>query len=151
MNYYFDPDDQFMLDMKEWFENNKNIQEDLQFIGSITPWNKNKKGLQVAWNKGIKLSDEMKKKISVATSKAMKGVLKSEEHKKNAGAASGKSRVGIKLKASQHRKDKISESNSKEWIVDIDGIQTKIKNLKKYCNENNLSYAKIRKVATNVR
>ena len=46
-----------------------------------TPWNKNKKGLQIAWNKGKKLgklSDERKMKISVSVSKYLIGKKKPE-------------------------------------------------------------------------
>lgn len=37
---------------------------------SIPVWNKGKRGLQVAWNKGIPLSKEQKKKISLANRKS---------------------------------------------------------------------------------
>ena len=54
-------------------------------LKGITPWNKNKKGLQVAWNKGKKLgklSDEQKMKISVSVSKYLIGRKKPDWVKK---------------------------------------------------------------------
>src|ERR1035437_1461841 len=47
-----------------------------------TPWNKGKKGLQVGWNKGLKISDEIRKNISEAHKglvSGMKGKKHSEE------------------------------------------------------------------------
>ncbi|MBU0615618.1 MAG: very short patch repair endonuclease [Nanoarchaeota archaeon] len=42
-----------------------------EFKKGAAPWNKGTKGVMKAWNKGIKLSDECKRKVSVATKKAM--------------------------------------------------------------------------------
>ncbi len=48
------------------------------------PWNKGKKGLQVAWNKGLtKETDERVKKYSKSLSKSKKGWKMSDEQKEN--------------------------------------------------------------------
>jgi hypothetical protein len=49
-------------------------------------------------------------------------------------------------------KNKISESNSKVWLITKpDGNKITIKNLKKYCKENNLNSSKMSCVASGVR
>lgn len=46
------------------------------------PWNKGKKGLQVAWNKGLtKENDERVKKYSISSTQWKIGKKHSEEHK----------------------------------------------------------------------
>lgn len=42
-----------------------------KFPKSHKPWNKGKKGLQISWNKGKQLSEEYKRKVSIATKRAM--------------------------------------------------------------------------------
>lgn len=52
------------------------------------PWNKNKKGLQIVWNKGLtKETDESMMQISIKMSKIKKGKPLSEEHKRKIGEA----------------------------------------------------------------
>ena len=75
--------------------------------------------------KGLKHSVESRKKLS----DMRKGVKKSDEHKKN-----------------------ISLSKSKNWlIITPAGECIKIKNLEKYCNENNLCGSKMSLVASGKR
>ena len=147
MSIYYNPDDPFLIEMGQWFKDNHISHEELKSDANtiIEPWNKGKIGLQIAWNKGKSVPENVRKKISVSVSKSMTGISKSEQHKRNAGKASGKARIGIKIKASQQRKEKIGQSNSKEWLFQIDGKLIVIKNLKRYCKENNLSYVSMRK------
>jgi hypothetical protein len=97
----YNNEDWFTIQLKEWFEKNPISYEDLRegrnHIDNI-PWNKDKKNMQVVWNKGLKLTEEHKQKIAASTSKSMKGVPKTENHKKKSGAASGKTRLGLKRK-----------------------------------------------------
>jgi hypothetical protein len=49
-------------------------------------------------------------------------------------------------------KNKISESNSKNWLITKpDGTKIEIKNLQKYCIENNLNSSKMSSVASGLR
>ena len=76
-------------------------------------------------NLGRKWSDEVKQKISIAT----KGIKKTEEHK-----------------------IKIGLGNTKNWIITKpDGTKIEIKNLQKYCMENNLNNSKMSSVASGLR
>ena len=76
-------------------------------------------------NLGRKWSDEVKQKISIAT----KGIKKTEEHK-----------------------IKIGLGNTKNWIITKpDGTKEEIKNLQKYCRENNLDSSKMSCVASGIR
>jgi hypothetical protein len=76
-------------------------------------------------NLGRKWSDEYKKNMSERT----KGIKKTEEHKK-----------------------KISEGNSRNWlIINPAGEKMEIKNLQLFCKENNLSSAKMSLVASGIR
>ena len=76
-------------------------------------------------NLGKKWSEEYKKNMSIAT----KGIKKTQDHK-----------------------DKISEGNSRLWLVTKpDGLQITIKNLQKYCKENKLDSSKMSIVASGLR
>jgi hypothetical protein len=76
-------------------------------------------------NLGRKWSDEYKQKMSFVT----KGIKKTQEHK-----------------------NKISEGNSKKWLITKpDGEELEIKNLQKYCKENNLNASKMCSVASGLR
>jgi hypothetical protein len=88
----------FLSDLKEWCKNNPITDEEKDESVRMhnIPWNAGKTGVQVAWNKDKKLSEEHKQKIAVSTSNALKGIPKSEEHKRKVGAASGKTRKGLK-------------------------------------------------------
>lgn len=69
------------------------------------PWNKGKKGVQVAWNKGLQFSEETKKKMS----KAQQGKTMPEEQK---------IKISKTLKGrivSEETKKKMSESRKKYW------------------------------------
>ena len=59
-----------------------NYQVLIDYLKLHGPWNKNKKGLQVAWNKGLtKENDNRVKKYSLNTSKSKKGVKLSDKQK----------------------------------------------------------------------
>ena len=76
-------------------------------------------------NLGRKWSDEYKQKMSFVT----KGIKKTQEHK-----------------------NKISEGLSKNWLITkTDGTKIEIKNLEKYCKENNLNSSKMSLVASGIR
>ena len=76
-------------------------------------------------NLGRKWSDSYKQKMSFVT----KGIKKTQEHK-----------------------DKISEGNSRKWLITKpNGEELEIKNLQKYCKENNLNNSKMCSVASGLR
>jgi hypothetical protein len=76
-------------------------------------------------NLGRKWSEEYKKKMS----KACKGKI-----------------------VTQNTKDKISKSNSKNWLITKpDGEQIKITNLETFCKQNNLQSSKMSLVASGIR
>ena len=76
-------------------------------------------------NLGRKWSDEYKQKMSFVT----KGIKKTQEHK-----------------------NKISEGLSKNCLITkTDGTKIEIKNLEKYCKENNLNSSKMSLVASGIR
>jgi hypothetical protein len=76
-------------------------------------------------NIGRKWSDSYKQKMSFVT----KGIKKTQEHK-----------------------DKISEGNSRKWLITKpNGEELEIKNLQKYCKENNLNTSKMCSVASGLR
>lgn len=75
------------------------------------PWNKGKKGCQVAWNKGIPYSEEVKKKISDSAKKRERKPMSEETKRKISEAKKGKPNGNKgKPKSLEHRKH-ISESN----------------------------------------
>ena len=87
---------------------------------------------------GAVLSDETKEKIRMAK----KGKKLSEEHKNKI----AKGRTGQKQPQSQ--KDKVAEKLSREYIItDPQGNTYHIKNLNKFCRENNLDQGNMTKVS----
>ena len=96
-------------------------------IDSIqTPWNKNKKGLQVAWNKGLKTDGhphtiESKNKIAIA----LKGKKKSESH--------------------------ILNSSDDYIVTKPNGETIHVKNLNKFAKDNNLDQGALSKVVSGKR
>lgn len=128
------------------------------------PWNKGKKGMQVAWNKGLSketniiidqyaknLKEKYKnKKISIWNTgknlseedKQKKSIAAKEYYKNNPGKFTGKTH-------SQEERKRISERNEKTYrIVYPDGKIDIIKNLKNYCEINNLCYPRMCSLAT---
>lgn len=88
-------------------------------------------------SRGRILSEETKKKISIAN----KGKKKPEGHgKKVSEARRGKpSPLRGRIMPKEHR-EKIGKSKEKTfYFIDPEGKLTKIKNLQKYCNDNNLA------------
>ena len=87
-----------------------NIDDRGRFIKGHIPWHKGKKGLVVAWNKGIPMAEEMKKRISVTKTGVKRGW----------GYWTGK-------KMSDEHKRKLSESHKREksylWIADRSKIK----------------------------
>ena len=73
-------------------------------------WNKGKKGLQVAWNKGLtKETDQRVKKYAAKLPKARKGMKLSERHKRNIGKAiKGRIAPNKGIPASEETKKKLS-------------------------------------------
>jgi len=87
---------------------------------------------------GAVLSDETKEKIRMAK----KGKKLSEEHKNKI----AKGRTGQKQPQSQ--KDKVAEKLSREYMItDPQGNIHHIKNLRKFCTENNLDQGNMTKVS----
>jgi len=82
----------------------KNISNSLK--GNI-PWNKGVKGVMVAWNKGIPMSDESKQKLS--ESKKGKHSSPATEFKK--GEMSGENHPNYGKKASDELKEKLSKAH----------------------------------------
>jgi len=96
----------------------------------IIPWNKNKKGLQVAWNKGVPFSDEAKAKMSEASNNV------------------GKNNPMYGRKHLEYSKELIAKSKSFKWLViDPFGRKFIIENLKKFCRKNNLDQSSLWRVA----
>jgi hypothetical protein len=105
--------------------------------------------------KGRKLSPETKLKISAAN----KGRICSEEHKLKISAANKGRKLSEERKLqisqsnkgrlhSEEYKNKNSESKSKTWIlIDPNGDKFTIKNLYKFCLENNLKQPSMSRVA----
>ena len=108
------------------------------------PWNKGKTGLQVGWNKGLKLkpmSEEQKEKLRLANI----GKVLTEEHKKKIGIKNSISRKGCTPwnKGKETEKTPISYS-----ITFPDGRVETIFGMKEFCEKYNLSRALMSKVCT---
>ena len=75
------------------------------------PWNKGKKGLQVAWNKGLtKETDSRVRKYASKLPKARKGMKLSESHKRNIGnAIKGRVAPNKGIPTSEKTKKKLSK------------------------------------------
>jgi hypothetical protein len=75
------------------------------------PWNKGKKGLQVAWNKGLTKEDPRVKKYSEQSSETRKGNKLSKEHKeKIRNTLKGRIPWNVNIKTSEEVKQKIRKS-----------------------------------------
>jgi hypothetical protein len=68
------------------YRNNKRVDNSMVLVNYMKtngPWNKGKKGLQIAWNKGLtKELDHRVKKYAEIISKSRRGIKLSEEHKR---------------------------------------------------------------------
>jgi len=72
------------------------------------------------------------------------------EFKKRTSKKIGEAMTGLKLgkKQSQYTKDKIAAAKAKDYIITYpDGHEEKIKNLRKFCRENNLAQSALTLVA----
>jgi hypothetical protein len=133
--------------------------------GCFVPWNKGKKGLQEAWNKGIPMSEDAKNKMGPKVSKALKGVPKSEDHKRNSGLASGKSRLGkSRGPCSEARRENIRRSRlgkphplkpregvPRYEITTPKGEIVLVHSLNRFCKENGLTRPLMGKVLSGKR
>lgn len=99
-----------------------------QFQKGNVPWIKGKRGVFVAWNKGIPLSDERKKQIS----KVHKGKILSEETKRKM----SESHKGIQF--SEERKRKISERMKKRY----ENPEERKKQSERFSGKNNPMYGR---------
>ena len=124
MNIYSSTiDDDFIIELREWIKNNPiEIPEDaIWSYGAIKGEKLHESTKQILReiNLGKKHSDESKRKIS----ESLKGIRPWNKGIPN----------------SPHQKQKISNTLSKTWIVTFpNGKKEKIKNLKRFCQENNL-------------
>lgn len=90
MNWFFDKDDDFVVSLNEFC---KNLPDEKPVNTKVKPWNKGKKGLQVAWNKGLKMPKESLE-TRERKSKSLTGRTLSEEHKRKIGEANAISKLG---------------------------------------------------------
>jgi hypothetical protein len=132
MNYLSDPMDEFITQLKEWCKNNPfEIPKDAKHSYGGIPGEKHHestKQLLREINLGKKLSQETKKKQSDANK--------------------GKTPWNKGVPNYESQKQKISNTLSKEWIIIYpDGKEVLIKNLTKFCNENNLFQSNMIKVS----
>lgn len=104
-------------------DKSKELMKKTWFKKGIIPWNKGKKGLQEAWNNGLKFSEETRKKISEGHKgqKAWnKGKPLSEEHRRKLSESHlgqipyNKGVRGV-IKYSEERKIKIGNQFKKFW------------------------------------
>ena len=110
------------------------------------PWNKNKKGLQVAWNKGLKMLPRPPMKES--TKKKLRdcnlGKLKSDETKQKM-SENMKGRIPW----NKGKSTNISTSNSVKCIfISPDNIKYEYESMRKGCVEHNLPTNKMSQVKT---
>lgn len=92
MNWFFDKDDPFAVNMREYCKQlSHDIPEDAQL--ARIPWNKGKTGMQTAWNKGKKMPSKSHETIQ-KLSKSLSGRTLSEEHKRKIGEANAISKLG---------------------------------------------------------
>ncbi len=98
-----------------------------QYGNNLPPWNKGKKGLQVAWNKGIKTGPQPEEQIRLraeAISKAQTG-----------------------RKYPKTRVDNMRNAISKNWMITYpDGRTEMVRNLNQFCKDNGLYYANMWRV-----
>jgi hypothetical protein len=103
---------------------------EIQSVANSRPKSEETKKKMSIWQIGRKLSDDHKQKCSI----------KQKERWSNGKYDREKlrlSRIGFKQPESQ--KKIVAEKLSKEWlIIDLQGKKYKIKNLRKFCKENNL-------------
>ena len=104
-------------------EHSKELMKNTWFKKGIIPWNKGKKGLQEAWNNGLKFSEETRKKISEGHKGQQawnKGKTLSEEHRRKL-SESHRGKIphnkGVKgvIKYSEERKREIGNKSKKFW------------------------------------
>ena len=127
---------------KELYKKHGRWQDRLAWLGLSGQIGKEEMIMEIFKNRknrlGAVLSDETKEKIRMAK----KGVKLSEEHKKKI----TKGLMGHVQPQSQ--KDKVAEALSKEYIItDPQGNTHHIKNLNKFCRENNLDQGNMTKVS----
>ena len=132
MNYLLDPTDEFITQLKEWCKNNSfEIPKDAKHSYGGIPGEKHHestKQLLREINLGKKLSQETKKKQSDANK--------------------GKTPWNKGIPNYESQKQKISNTLSKEWIIIYpNGKEVLIKNLTKFCKENNLFQSNMIKVS----
>jgi hypothetical protein len=122
MNIYFQ-EDEFIIDLREWCKNNPlEIPKDAtQKYGAVVGEKMPEVTKQVLReiNLGKKLSEETKQKIS----QSLKGVVP----------------WNLGIPNTKKQKEKISNTLSKNWLITFpDRKECQIKNLTKFCKENNL-------------
>ncbi len=132
MNIYFDSSDEFIKELCESIKNSKlEIPKNAIHSYGAIPGEKHHestKELLRQINLGKKLSEETKKKQSDANK--------------------GKIPWNLGIPNFESQKQKISNSLAKEWIVTYpNGKKLKIKNLTKFCKENNLFQSNMIKVS----
>jgi hypothetical protein len=100
-------------------------------------------GHKMFFNKGgYQLSEKTKAKISASTKGKPKSPYNRKSTNRNPHTEETRTKISQSLRGqicSDVTKDKISKSNSKQWIVTYpDGSEMQIANMAKFCRENNL-------------